>query len=103
MRRLQRGQNSFGLAQELKTLDAFFVRRRNIGGPTGILVERMLRPNPGIIQARRDGMCADDLAMSVLQEIAQGSVENSFLAARQWGGMVSRGQTFTRRFHANHL
>ena len=70
-------QDAFGAGQEFEALQGLLVGHRHVFGPAGILEIGVLRPHPGIIQPRRQGMGFLDIAPGILQQIPEGAVEHA--------------------------
>jgi hypothetical protein len=73
--------------EQLEGLERLLVGRRHVGDAAGVLQPRMLRPDAGIVEAGRDRMAFDDLAVAVLQEIGAVAVQHARPAAGHRGGV----------------
>mmetsp|Transcript_11982 Transcript_11982/g.33139 ORF Transcript_11982/g.33139 Transcript_11982/m.33139 type:complete len:415 (-) Transcript_11982:284-1528(-) len=84
---LQRGDDSLHPGHELERLEGLLVGDSVVLGPPDVLQEGVLRANAGVIQTSADAVRLDDLAVVVLQELAERSVQDPGLAVRQGGGV----------------
>ena len=66
MRRLQRRNDALGAAQQLEGREGLVVRGVHVVDATHIPQEGVLRANPGIVQARSDGVHCRRVAVLVL-------------------------------------
>ena len=64
---LQRRDDTFNFRAELEGLQRLLIGGGDIGGPPHIMQPGMLRPDPGIVESRGDGVGIDNLAIFVLK------------------------------------
>ena len=74
--------------QSWKASSASAVGRRHVGDAAGILQPGMLRPDAGIVEAGRDRVALEDLAVAVLQEIGAVAVQHAGPPAGHRGGVA---------------
>ena len=82
MRRFQRRNDAFELGAAAGTLQRLLVGGGEIFHAAVSLQPGMLRPDAGIIEARRNRMRLDDLAVVVLQQIGAGAMQHAGRALR---------------------
>ena len=63
--------------QQLEAFERLAVRDRDVLGPTGVLIEAVLRTDAGIIEARRDAVRLLYLAALVLQQVRLRAVKHA--------------------------
>lgn len=100
MRRLQRGDDPLGLAQQSKPLERLRVRggyepRAGVVFPGG-----EFRPDARIIEAGGDGVRLADLAVLILQDICADAVEDALGAAGEGCGVAVGVQAVAAGFDA---
>src|SRR5437764_10740749 len=75
MRRLERGEDALGSREILERRERLLVRRDAVLGPARVAEERVLRPDAGIVEPRRDRVRVGDLAVLVGEHRGAGAVE----------------------------
>src|SRR5438105_1029013 len=89
MRRLERGNDPFALAQLVKRLEREIVAAVVILDALRRLQIRMLRPDRRIVESRRNGMRLSDLSELVLQYHRSRSMQHAECAAGESRGMFA--------------
>ncbi len=82
------------------------IQRFGIGGglvrdATAVAQEAVLRPDARIVEARGDRMSRRDLAVGILEQIAQAAVQHSGCTGAERGAVVTGADPFTRRFDSD--
>ena len=85
---LERGDDSLGLAGQLKGLQCLGIGDRNILRPPDIMQPRMFRPDAGVIETRRNLMPLEDLTIGILQQIGAVAMQHAGAPAGQAGAML---------------
>jgi hypothetical protein len=85
---LQRGDDALGLAGQLERLQRLGIGDRDILRAPDIVQPRMFRPDARIIEARRDRMPFEDLAILVLQQVGAVAMQHAGPTAGQAGAML---------------
>ena len=88
---------------ELERRQRFGVGDRAIFGTAGILEQRVLRPDARVVEPGGDGVCLDDLAVLILQDVTPRPVEDAFLALYERCGVLGPVQAVASRFNADDL
>mmetsp|Transcript_9374 Transcript_9374/g.23303 ORF Transcript_9374/g.23303 Transcript_9374/m.23303 type:complete len:281 (-) Transcript_9374:353-1195(-) len=65
------------------------------------LEEGVLRPDPWVVQAGADAVGLDDLTVVVLEELAEGAVQDARLAVGERGRVLVRIQAVAGRLHSD--
>ena len=81
MRRLQRGYDALGPTQQLEGLERLVVGDGGVFDAADVLQPSMLGADAGIVEAGRDGVGLDRLAVLVLQPESLRAVEDARSAA----------------------
>ena len=79
------------------------VRDRHVLGAVDVLQPRVFRTDARVIQAGRDGMRLDDLAVLVLQQIGAVAVQNTREAGRERRRVLAGVDALARRLDADEL
>ena len=87
---LDGGDDALGAAQEAEGLHGFAVRDGLVADAADVREVGVLRADAGVVQAGRDGVRLDGLAVVVLHEVGAGAVQHAGLAERD-GGRVAAG------------
>ena len=98
---LQRGDDPLQLRAQLERLQRLGVGRRAIFGPADVLQPGVLRPDARIVEAGRDRMALQDLAVVVLKQIGAVAVQHAGATALQRGRMVRAVQPAPGRLDAD--
>ncbi len=88
MRAFERRDDAFEPGAELERLERLLVGDRHIGDALGIVQEGMLGADAGIVEAGRDRMAFENLAVGVLQQIGAVAVQHAGAAAGHRGGVA---------------
>src|SRR5271165_7057553 len=75
MGRLQRRDYAFQTRAELKGIERLAVGCIDISHAASIAEPRVLRANPRVIEACRDGMSIEDLAVVILEQVSPVSMQ----------------------------
>ena len=87
----------------MESLECFGIGDTDILGTAGILEPSVLRADTRIVEAGRDRVRLDDLAIFVLQQVGAIAVQHAGAAAFQRCGMTVGVQSVTSSFDANKL
>ena len=71
--------------------------------PLGIAHQRMFRTDCRIIQPRRNGMCLRDLTIFILEDIREGTVQDSGSTSREARRVIAESRSAAPCFDADHL
>ena len=100
MRGFQGRNDAFQPAGELERIQGFLIRHRDIIHAARLLEPGMFRPDAGIIEAGRDRMRFQNLAVRILQQIGLGAVQHAGRAFGERGGVMGRFHPLARRLDA---
>ena len=84
----QRGNDALGAAEKLESLERLRVGHADVRGTLRRLQVAVLRADARIVQARRDAVRLDHLAVRVLQQVRQAAVQHPRLAGHQRRGVL---------------
>ena len=101
VRRFQGRNDPLGLGAQLKRVQRFPIRRRNVFDPADVVQPGVLRPDAGVIEAGTDTVRLDDLTVVVLQEVSAVAVQHAGPAAGQAGGVLARFDAMPARLDAD--
>lgn len=90
MGRLQRRNDPLHLSAHPEPSERLLVRRGDVLCATRVLQPRVLGTHTGVVEPGGDRVGAGDLSFGSLQDVGADSVENSFRAEREGGGVVGR-------------
>lgn len=79
MRALHRGDDALDLREALEGIECLLVRDRDVLDNPFIFIIGMLWSDARVVEAGRDGVRLDDLAVRVLQQVAEGTVQDARL------------------------
>src|SRR5579875_626966 len=97
----QCGEDALGFAEQVKRREGFVIGDAHILGTAGVLQERVLGADAGIVETRRDRMRFGDLAVVIAENVRAVAVQHAGAACRKRGCVPARGQTLPRRFRAD--
>ena len=100
---LQRGNDALEPAQRLERIERLRVGGRLVAHPPGVAQIAVLRPHAGIVEPGRDRVRRRDLAVGVLQQIAQAAVQHAGRAGAQGGAVMAGPDALARRLDADQL
>ena len=98
----ERGKNPLALAECLHGLQRFLIRRRLITNPACGQQQRVLRANARIVQARGDRMGLLNLAVLILQQHRETTLQHPGAAVRQGGCVVTQSLATSTGFNTNN-
>ena len=78
---LKSRKNAFGAGETDDRIESGCVGMGKVLGPAGVVKGCMLGSDGGVIEAGRDGMRERDLAVFILQNVGEGSLQDSWSAA----------------------
>src|SRR5262245_35875554 len=87
VRGLERGDDALETGQFAEGAESFRVGDRDVCGATGIPQVRVLRSDPGIVQAGRDRVRFEDLALIVFEHCGEGAVQHTLSSGDQRGAV----------------
>ena len=77
VRRLQRRDDAFGCVQRLETLQRLLVVHGDVLRALARLQPAVLRSDAGVIEAGRDAVRLEDLAVGILQQVGASAVQHA--------------------------
>ena len=93
----QRGDDALYAGQGVKRLQRLAVGDRDIGGPAHVFQPGVFRPHAGIVEAGRDRVCLDDLAVIILDQISPVAMQDARPAGIERGRVPARFKPGARR------
>jgi hypothetical protein len=93
VRRLERGDDALRSREQLETIEGVDVRRAGVRRDPLVLQIGVLRTDARVVEPSRDRMGLHDLAIRVLQEVAEGTVQDAGLAEGERGAVPAELRT----------
>lgn len=81
MRALHRWDDALDLREALESIECLLVRDRDVLDNPFIFIIGMLWSDARVVEASRDGVRLDDLAVRVLKQVAEGAVQDARLTS----------------------
>src|SRR5829696_3009492 len=87
--RLERREQALGAGEEAEAVEGEGVGGVLVGDPAGVLPEGVLGADARVVEAGRDRVGGQDLAVGVLEDVGAGAVEDPGLAEAEGGAVVA--------------
>ena len=104
MRTLHRRDDALDPGETLERIESLLIRDGYVLDDAGILIIGMFWSDTRIIEARRDRICLNDLAVRILQQITERAVQDArFTGSRKCLGIIGRGFSAPTGFDTEFL
>ena len=97
------GHDPLGARERLEPLERLRVGRAHVPGEPGVLQVRVLGPDARVVEPGRDRVRLDDLAVGVLQQVAERAVQHAGLPLRDRRAVLPELHPAAARLDADQL
>ena len=97
----ERGKNAFSARERDDCVEGGGIVLRDVLGAAGVVKRGVLGADGGVVEARRDGMGERDLAVLILQDVGEGSLQDAGRAALEAGCVLAESGSAAAGFDAD--